>query len=591
MPYFSFGSRTFEYGFSPLPEKITVGDSDILAAPASLCLTGSDGKKLVWVDEKPFQVRVEDHTETWSFSGYSEEASMIFNASIRAEEDGYIWCDLVFVPRWYQKPSFSSLCLEIPLKSSIACLVNACSLQTALPQEACGELPSEGIKLPFVPSIWLGCEESGLCLTMETDAEILSADKQSVIEVVPDGDAAVLRVHLFDSVPKGWESDSPPAVFGFGLHATPVKVFKDIPGIGRTLHVNIESLYNPKFENTAKQGIKYIIFHENWSIVQNYGFPRSDDEIKEQVRRCHDMGMKTLAYFGYEYASNNTDFAENWSRYLIRSPEGRLRGGYERHSPSQRDFIVCYNSRYADTLIERVHVAMDVYGFDGIYTDGTLMVFPCANEAHGCGKRDRNGELHYTFPIRAWRDMWKRLAETVHSRGGIIDSHNGGYCFSALYPFTDTILDGEALQEKFFSDMSTFSDVGLLRSQFGGKNFGLPTYFIIYHNELIDPLIACGIEPRFCSFEGVEHISSIWKEMDAFGTDNAEFLPPWDKSGRLSVSDSGLIRSGWIKKGGDNGALVVIYNPGKEDKTVSAAVSGRSKEVSVPAGELRLVVI
>ena len=591
MKEYLFGKRAYYYNRMPFPERIAVDGRDILASPIKLSVKTSGGKEAVWNEEEPFMSGEGGYYETEAFSGISYDAEIMFNASVRFEDDGFVWCDLTLVPRWYKKPDVSSISIDIPLKKSVCRLINACSLERTLPDFACGAMPEKRTTLPFVPSLWIGDENGGLAVSMESERGTILSDPDVMFEMIPDDEAYILRIHLLDSCPDGWDSDSPPLVFGFGMTATPVREYAEVPDLDRALHVSLESLYNPMFDHIAEQGIKYVIFHENWSIVQNYGLPRSDLEIREQIERCHRMGMKTLAYFGYEYASNAPGFAENWSKYLIRSPEGRLRGGYERHEPSQRDFIVCYNSGYAQVLEERVRKAMDDYGFDGIYTDGALMTFPCANEAHGCGWRDNKGGLHYTHPILAWRKLHRSLTEIVHSRGGIIDSHNGGYCVPALYSFTDSILDGEALQEKFFTDISKFADTGLMRSQFGGRNFGVPSQFIIYHKELVAPLTACGIPCRFFGFEEVALASEIWKKFDRFGAENAEYIPPWDDRGIMSVSESKTICSAWIRKEKDSEEkiLISVYNLEENEKEVSIDILGRSVSVVLGGRQLRLI--
>ena len=229
---------------------------------------------------------------------------------------------------------------------------------------------------------------------------------------------------------------------------------------------------------------------------------------------------------------------------------------------------------------ERVRFTLEEFGFDGIYTDGTFMVFPCSNEKHGCGWRDAEGNLHPTFPILAWRDHLRQLYEITKEHGGIFDAHNGGQCFPALYAFTDTILDGEAIQESFFGNIDGFFASGTVQAQFTGRNFGVPVQFVIYRSELIDPLFVCGIPGRYFSFEGLAHAAEFWKRMDDFGTEDAEFIPPWDDSGRISVQGEQLHASCWAK---NSQKLAAVYNSSDEDRAALVSCFGRVKEVMVPA--------
>ena len=550
MPVFESWNRTAVYGGLPFPEEFTVGGRDLLASPVRLAVRNEKGEILSFEPGEPLFLGKEEHGELWSFTGWIEEAKLILGSTVRAEDDGFIWCDLSLVPTWYKTPEFSSLALEIPVKREYCELLNTGSLDVALPPWASGTFPKEGGKLPFVPTCWIGREDAGICVSMESAANTLLDDEKAMFELIPEDDAVILRIRLLDRLPEVWHEDGPPLTFSFGLQATPVKEYKQVPIMDRALHVQLESLSNPHFDEAPGQGIRMIVFHENWTAIQNYGLPFPASEIKKQVERCHEMGMKAIAYFGYEFATNAPDFVRKWEDYLVRQPDGRLRGGYERHNPPQRDFIVCYRSGYAEEMQERVRFALEEFGFDGIYTDGTFMVFPCSNEKHGCGWRDREGKLHPTFPILAWRKHLRRLYDITREHGGIFDSHNGGQCFPALYAYTDTILDGEAIQEQFFANIDRFFTSGTARAQFTGSNFGVPVQFIIYHEELIDPLFVCGIPGRYCSFEAIVRAEALWKEMDAFGTEEAEFIPPWDEEGRIRVSGSEhLHASCWVKTG------------------------------------------
>lgn len=129
-----------------------------------------------------------------------------------------------------------------------------------------------------------------------------------------------------------------------------------------------------------------------------------------------------------------------------------------------------------------------------------------------------------------------------------------------------------------------------MRSQFGGRNFGVPSQFIIYHKELVAPLTACGIPCRFFGFEEVALASEIWKKFDRFGAENAEYIPPWDDRGIMSVSDSKTICSAWIRKQKDSEKIhISVYNLEENEKEVSIDILGRSVSSVIGGRQLRLI--
>ena len=106
--------------------------------------------------------------------------------------------------------------------------------------------------------------------------------------------------------------------------------------------------------------------------------------------------------------------------------------------------------------------------------------------------------------------------------------------------------------------------------------------FIIYHEELIDPLFVCGIPGRYCSFEAIVRAEALWKEMDAFGTEEAEFIPPWDEEGRIRVSESEhLHASCWVKtENGQEKILAAVYNSSPDDLPAHLECLGRTADLT-----------
>jgi len=251
-------------------------------------------------------------------------------------------------------------------------------------------------------------------------------------------------------------------------------------------------------------------------------------------------------------------------KYLNKNINGNFVGGWQR-KPMQRDYTVCYQGDYSDIMIKRVEHVMDTYGVDGIYTDGTYVPWECANEAHGCGYRDRQGQLHYTYPIFAVREHVKKLYMAVHSRGGRIDTHQSSCCIMPTLSFADSYFDGENIQSFLKADINNLK-ADAFRAEFIGMNMGIPCNFISYTDEgftmrmLAGSTLVHNVFPRANKIEDIDFISSIWKIYDDFGTENAKWYPYWENQ-EISVQNNKVYMS-YYKK--EDSLLLIVTSHNKD---------------------------
>ena len=127
-------------------------------------------------------------------------------------------------------------------------------------------------------------------------------------------------------------------------------------------------------------------------------------------------------------------------------------------------------------------------------------------------------------------------------------------------------------------------DFSTLRAQYIGRNWGVPSQFIIYASEdtpfecISGLLILCGVYGRPLSMDGVNINEPIWKAMDEFGVDDAEFCPAWEENGHITTDCIDVYASCWIKNGK---ALAAVYNRTKEPITANVTCLGVTQTVCV----------
>ncbi len=591
------GSVTF--GANGLPVSMKAGETELLAAPVRFVTVedGQDGEYDADYPANEGECFLQEHDDAHAIlcGAWASERFLIATAA-EVGYEGNITYSMKLAPRGRTVPQgfglaavkqlsyrLDRLWLEIPLKAEYARLYQLfphTALHLAdgseIPRSntsVAGELPSADASMSFKALCWLGDEERGFGFSSSSNALWQPEDPERVIEWVHDGDALILRVRMFDSPPKNWAPPYEtgayrfqPVCLDFGLRTTPVKPCPAVP-LAHGLHIDcfrktkgnyidllsgcdfdgMEGNTETGFDRIERLGVKTLILHEKWNKSQN--FVSLSEYTRDQVRRivseCHKRGIKVLTYFGYEYSLMAYDWAETGRNYTVRTTDGRMTGGWYR-VPYQRAYVCCYNSDYAKRWVEGIARVMDECHTDGVYLDGTSRLWPCANEAHGCGARDVDGSLHPTYPIKAVHDLFEHLYREVHARGGIINVHSssGAHNFTVL-PFIDWLWCGEDLQVDYTH--GNFGDVPLsyYRTMYTGRNCGVPVELIAYETRPtwnFENAPACsiihGFLPRPNDIAGpLDLMSGIWKVYDGFPLDKAEWLPYWKNAGLLEVSD------------------------------------------------------
>ncbi len=590
------------------PASVTVDGEEILAAPIRL-KAQFDGKDEPW--DEPHHVIVSENVDELVYTVQQAAGNAALNARVKIERDGLIWIDLMLVPfgRWitYRRgedltePHLTSLKLEIPLTRKAAQLYHYWPiLASGIDQTAqinnSGAL-TDGFSIPLKPFLWLGREECGFTFYMESPKNAQPADMDKMYSVRVEDDQAVITIDLLDSMPKPWQGNRDswytplePVEFTMGMQATPVKPYKRVKDFERVLHrswADVAALQGDDLEAYCDYikslGVKWHTFHEDWSMIQNYGLAWDESAFRKVVDALHKRGIKVMVYFGYECSTMVPDWFEKKDHYLMKAPDGKIRGGWQR-LPHQRDYMVCYGGDYSKVMLERVAYVMDNYGVDGIYTDSTYIPQDCANEAHGCGWRDFDGVLHTSFPVRKLREHVKKLYKVVHDRGGIVEAHQSSCCAPLILGFSDSYFDGEHIQHVFATNSAGFMNTGAMRSEFSGHNFGVPFQFLSITDTYND---GCGIMLLHNSatkvygkniMERLKEASEIWRIMDDFGADDAAFIGYWQEGCPVAANVDGVLSSAWVRH---DGVLTVTVNMTGQPQKAAVTCMGETREIEI----------
>lgn len=599
-------NRTYTLNSDVLFTSIKSCGNEILSAPMRL-VGVENGEEIKWEEQSPFVF--EQDGEKAVVCASQQSSSFIINTAINIEFDGNADIDIKIMPRGktvYEvfgigspKPNeyiLNRLWLEIPLKKQYARLFHYWPTYGHPAFEGKGIEPSDvsmsreipsSMAMPFKCLLWLGTEEQGITWYADTDENWEPSDRKRAIEIIDKDDEVVLRFHLIDDVCKAWvpKEGQPnnyvymPISFKMGIQATPVKPFVKNPYKEKILHIDCfkkifeeydDFLSKPVVENSdeigfdriKRLGVTTLIIHEKWNKTQNYW--KISEPTRKLARKivdeCHKRGIKVIPYFGYELSTLSPDF----SKYAdsLRVSQTGLNGGGWYRKPNQRDYVICYNSHYADDFAEGIKALTEEFDFDGIYLDSTLLPCACVNSAHNCGY-ETGGKRRPTYTVSALRRFMKKIYEYFENRGGMVNPHLSNCINTPSLSFAHLNWDGEYIQT--FINRNGFDAIPLdyLRTEYSARNIGTPYEFLAYtfDNLSFDDTLAIalihGMLPRPNDIgEPLEKISTIWKTIDKFDMENSVWHPYWSNG---LLDDASQIKISYYQSGKTR--LVFVSNP------------------------------
>ena len=578
--------RSYTFGADGMISSINSQGKELLASPMRLVLE-EDGVSAQFCDdysENESESFIQSRSdESAVICGCKQSQRFIIDFCTTVNFDGSCDIDLKLMPRGLTvaqalgvegfeplKFKLGKLWLEIPLKNELCDLYHMfpsgdkyCydgSVIKSSSTAGSGKIPKSGFHIPFKPILWLGNESLGLGWFAENDRGWQNEEGNRAIEILKTENETVLRIHLLDSHPTNWTSEYTkgfmhyqPIDFHFGFQATPVKPYPKNPYIHNALHldcgIKIKGNYRDfldkenRFDRLKEKGVTTLILHEKWNKSQNW-FELSEfteAQVKHIADECHKRGIKVYTYFGYEISTMSPMWSQLSDKVVNKNAEGKFGGGWWR-VPFQRALSVCYNNEYADYFIDGIARIMDNCNIDGVYLDSTANPRFCCSMEHGCGWRDANGSIHGSYPINSIRALFRKLHDTVKSRGGHINVHFYGVVNFTVLPYIDQVWCGETLQSELMQGKTECLDLDFFRTEYIGRNMGVPTEFLAYERRPLwkfEDALSCavlhGILPRPNDIEyPLELMSRVWEIFDGFPIANSKWMPYWENNAKSS---------------------------------------------------------
>jgi hypothetical protein len=597
----------------------------MLAAPVRLRIK-VNGKDVQLTQVAPRVVSANDEgielAVGWTAPG------LTLQCTLKAEYDGYMWYSFALKPTG-ANISIDSAVLEIPMKSECAQIFGTYGEGVTNDRDAPfyefpphGKLP-DSLDLPFFAFLWMGDGDAGLQYFCESDRYWSNSNTKKMFSLNREGGAYALRVNMVD---KAFSTGSP-VQYEFGLMGTPVKDmgkrntwwnpavftwngYKEDGSMPETFRPD-ESLADFKkrvVEPFVKPAASSYIFNapvaaeRKVSIVDVYGWnryfgaPYTEDLAMDEKIRLMVSSVKSAMPDSQIVFYTGWGINKGLSIWDPFGPE-MMRQPFE--TSGWNTVLHCAASDYADFFVDGVKRMIETYGVTGAYLDSTGNVPCCWREGHGCGWRDAEGRLHGTYPIRATRELMKRLYKVTHGetlKNGMIYLHSP--LIAPIIAYADLLTTGEpcVVVWKDLKSIDKDSYRALCCTDAFGQSVAIcwhyfSPYLKIKTNEITGYALVHGQiirnspiglmeyrngyqAPSYAADKfPLRHVINLIEEFSLGG--RTEFHPYWKNAVELNVSGGNALASYYSNKAGD--VLVAVCNLEKSDAkvTVDLNIPGR----------------
>lgn len=519
-------SRT--YVFSPetgLPASIVNQGEEMLAAPIRL------ESKPAWRTEDFSISRQSDEEANVELTAQAE--GLRLSQSSRVEFDGFILLEIQISGQG----TLEELELAIPLKSEFAELtMNGWQLHGTGPEVADvprGSVPEEGYSIPPQLVTWVGSDDQGIELNMESIEGWSLRSPGEGIQVLPQGGTTLLKANIITK-PVEITPDSPRTI-RIAVIPTPTRVMLDYVARARN---------DIDFTSQVIRLIEWTGTHAWHPLCEDEGKLAS---VRRNVEGEAARGRKLLFNGGW-HISVDDEVNAPWVYEMFAMPLANRSFG------KNKQYTGSYDSPYGEFFVNSfAHNARET-GAQGIRFDTVTPWQGSNSELMGHGWRDDNGELWHSYDIFAQREIWKRLYRIFH--GGVIPegilwtpTGGSGPGVASVHSFTDY----REVAEGFFQnavDLKTGYPSDYARANMSGRPQGLKPsnnlkFGPLFYNERIAALLLHDADPRFFpvtlwsnGYEAQAMPSlAIWEAFEWVDRPSGRFVGFWEMEGQATLQN------------------------------------------------------
>jgi hypothetical protein len=518
--------RTYRFAGSGLAEDIVTRDGHILSNPIEISAVVNN-RSVNWIS-KPSKVTSSTPAKI-VFKGNAIASGVRLDTASYMEFDGMVLSKFTLTADKTAKIGKCSI--NIPVNSAHAKYLSYLYPSTGPYTDSYrGSVDKAPKSMVFPYYMWIGDEDRGFAWFSERDMSKLLADPSRAVEILQNGNETVIRINLLDKA----VTLNRPLTFTVGFQATPMK---PLPKKWRSFMQNKVALVW-----TSKEMNKY------------FGYPEvlNPDYYNAEVKKVHDDGKLFMPYTILQMLSASSPeykyFGDEWCS-----------GGRESTASDVVSFVppspiyaVCPAAHdWIDAETYKIKKLVETYKIDGLYHDFSWPIF-CRNTKHGCPAEGG-------YPILAMRELYRRTQTILKSqpRPTFEVAHTGYALVCApICSFMDATLNGEEVylprgngnyyKALYSSDPRVAASFDGFIADYIGRQFGTIPNFCqgsLYGTDYMKPQYERRILSIMLLHEVLtgwgswrEEYTKMWKVLNDFGIDDAEFIPYWNKQQPVTVS-------------------------------------------------------
>ena len=580
--------RNFVFDGKALPAQLVSQGDNILSAPARFSALVGDK----WETSAPGTGKfTETYPDRAVYVGETSVAGIPVKTRFTVEFDGFTWCEFEFgnAPEGVK---IQRLTLDFPIRREIAVnfIKPSDDFTRKAVRERWGQVEKDG-KLGALNPGWtsvfaLGNEKVGISFCSEGVDGWLAKKFDRRVEYLVADKVVTARFNFIDDPPEG---KGPATKIEMGFNILPYRSL-DRKLLANFIYawdasgwaydeivkspspaVRIVSSYFVGLDEVAKRPRR-----GDSCLPAAIPIPRSPERFQDFLRkaRTDKPGTRIVLYtvgdLHTDYDPVFIDNSEAWKGAtdkldeetvyaFLRKKRGVLRRncGWNRDYQDYKVFLHVY---WAEKL-----------GFDGYYWDDQVYT-SCINPEHREHlKLDCNGKLLVKRPVRAYRELAKRIYKAIKKRNP--DAVFIGHGYPPFCPFSDMAIDGEVLRrlsgdKQFYTRFVKPEDCAhfYFASRVDGSAKSLlPEHFGRYYTgenapEATDALLSfmwmtdLSVWIHGCS--GRVLLNRFIHPRGAFGVHDAEYLPYLRQ--KIAIAEAENVYCTIFRK--DNKALIVVSN-------------------------------
>ena len=458
-----------------LPRSIVTQGDELLAAPVRVEVIAG-GKPLAWTAKTFARESVTAGKAVYRLDLDSAQATLA--GTVAVEFDGFAWYELKLAPK---QPGLQvdGAAIAVDLNGKHMRLIGQHKYLTdtvlypkgAKPVKGGGPKMEESL-LPFTCYLWLGDESGGLAWIGEGPIGWKLRKPNECLAVTPGVTAAEptrLRVRFIDA-PSTLDG---PMRLEFGLQASPIRPFprEDLTQLAQGGGPSQDDEW---YKAVAAAGGKTMVFHGGWKGTKDdWGgwparpkSPEAAQRVKDGVALAHKYGLKVMLYTGWGVMADSAEYRNFGSEFTRRPVENSGFGTYRQAAG--------LDGCYADYVAWAVADLIREYGNDGVFWDSCSNLFTDENLRIGNGWVDEKGNVRPTFPVRATRDLFRRVYNLVHGEmkddGACINFGGSVWCINA---YADIFHRGEGTPMHVKTLLEAWDPLETYRADYFARPFGL----------------------------------------------------------------------------------------------------------------------